>query len=68
MDYLLYYKEGKIWNQMEGIYKTEEEAKEEIKEYLKIEDFKIEDFTIIPNDGKAWKQYRPLDTGDRIYY
>ena len=68
MDYMLYYKEEGTWVDCGGLFKNEDEVKEEIKAYQKfVPTMKTEDFAIVPNDGESWKKYRPLDTGDRIF-
>ena len=69
MTFLLFHFEGGVWYDTGPIFESEELAKKEINAYKKIMPlgFKDEDFVIVPNDGKAWKKYRPLDRGDRIY-
>jgi hypothetical protein len=49
-----------------GIY-----SKSEVKSMIACFDSGVineKDFVIIPNDGKTWEKYRPLDCGDIIYY
>jgi hypothetical protein len=70
--FLLYYFDtlDNMWHDCEGFFETEQEAKEEMMTMIKCFDSGViaeGDFAIIPNDGKAWKKYRPLDLGDRIY-
>jgi hypothetical protein len=71
MSYLLLYHDiyEKIWIGSGGIYDSEKEAEEDRDFILdNTPGMEKENFVIILNDGKAIRNYRPLDLGDRILY